>query len=387
MNDQLPENLICFSHLRWDFVYQRPQHLMGRVAEEATVYYFEEPVFDHGIVPRLDRQEKTDNIWVCVPRLPHGLNEHEINSAIREMLDGLVSSFKTARYMFWYYTPMALKFTYGFNPICTVYDCMDELSAFKFAPKEIKDLEKKMFDEADVVFTGGYSLFEAKRHEHTNIHPFPSSIDKEHFLKARDYCQVPEDQLAIGGFKLGFYGVIDERFDIELIDQIAASRPEWQIILIGPVVKINPDTLPRRANIHYLGPKGYNELPLYLSGWDVALIPFLLNESTVFISPTKTPEYLSAGKPVVSTAIKDVISAYGKNQAVSIGTGAQEFVDIIDALELEKPGAEWLGKIDGLLANNSWDNSFAEMKRLILACIRDKNLILAPNQMMNENGY
>lgn len=387
MNDQLPENLICFSHLRWDFVYQRPQHLMGRIAGETTVYYFEEPVFDHGIVPGLERHEKTDNVWVCVPRLPHGLNDHEINSAMREMLAGLISGFKTAGYLFWYYTPMALKFTYGFNPICTIYDCMDELSAFKFAPKEIKDLEKQMFDEADVVFTGGYSLFEAKRHEHTNIHPFPSSIDKAHFLKAREYCLAPEDQSAIQGFKLGFYGVIDERFDIELIDQIAASRPEWQIILIGPVVKINPDTLPRRDNIHYLGPKGYNELPLYLSGWDVALIPFLLNESTVFISPTKTPEYLSAGKPVVSTAIKDVISAYGKNQAVSIGTGAQEFVDIIDGLELEKPGAEWLNKIDVLLANNSWDNSFADMKRLMLASIRDKKLIPAPNQLMNENGY
>ncbi|NIJ52800.1 glycosyltransferase family 1 protein [Dyadobacter arcticus] len=381
---QLPQYIVCFSHLRWDFVYQRPQHLMSRFAKHSVVYYFEEPVFTDDVPSTLSISQRADNLWLCVPHLVHGLTPKEVNIEIKNLLDVLLENKAPEDLLFWYYTPMALKFSNTFNPGCVVYDCMDELSAFKFAPPELRALETKLFDIADVVFTGGHSLFESKRNEHTNIHPFPSSIDKLHFQSARAGNQEPSDQAAISGFKVGFYGVLDERFDIKLIAEMAAARPEWQIILIGPIVKINPDTLPKHANIHYLGPKGYDELPLYLSGWDVALIPFVLNESTFFISPTKTPEYLAGGKPVVSTAIKDVIYEYGKNDAVNIGTDSSEFIDIIDNLKASKPDAEWLAKVDLVLARNSWDHTFSEMQLLILKSISNRTLLLTPNRLMDE---
>ena len=211
-----------------------------------------------------------------------------------------------------------------------------------------------------MVFTGGQSLYEAKKHQHQNIHPFPSSIDKAHFGKARKLIDQPADQKDIQGIKFGFYGVIDERFDYELIGKAATLRPDWQFILIGPVVKIDPAVLPQNENIHYLGGKSYDELPAYLSGWDVAMIPFLLNESTRFISPTKTPEYLSAGIPVISSAIKDVVNPYGKKNLVSIVSNANEFVEAAEAA-LVAPREEWLAKVDNFLAKRSWDQTASDM--------------------------
>jgi glycosyltransferase involved in cell wall biosynthesis len=384
MNSPLSNTLICFSHLRWDFVYQRPQHLLSRFARHCEVYYMEEPIFLHEIVPGLAIKQKLDHLWVCTPQLPIGLSADEINIHLQIILDEFLTGLDTRDYFFWYYTPMALKYTFGFNPVNVVYDCMDELSAFKFAPTEIQELEQQLFDRADIVFTGGHSLYEAKRGKHANIHPFPSSIDKAHFMAARNSCQPPADQADIHGFKIGFYGVLDERFDIGLIAEIASQRPEWQIILIGPVVKIDPATLPQSANIHYLGSKTYDQLPLYLSGWDVALIPFLLNESTQFISPTKTPEYLAGGKPVVSTAIRDVVSSYGSNGSVAIGNNAQEFIAIIDQYAAAGVGNGWLEKIDTLLEKNSWDHTFDQMKKLLTASKISPKLVNMPNKLVNE---
>ena len=370
---QLPKNLLCFSHLRWDFVYQRPQHLMTRFSEYSAVYYFEEPIYETIDNAFLSFSQRLPNLWVCVPHLPHGLTKMDINKQLKSLLNIFFINRETDDFVFWYYTPMALEFSYKFVPGLTIYDCMDELSAFKFAPEELKDFEKRLFNKADIVFTGGQSLYEAKKHQHYNIHPFQSSIDKKHFEKARCKKSEPADQVAIAGPKLGFYGVIDERFDIDLIKGIADARPEWQIILIGPVVKIDPATLPKNKNIHYLGPKKYEELPLYLSGWDVALVPFLLNESTRFISPTKTPEYLAGGKPVVSSAIKDVINPYAKNKLVSIGADADDFVSAIDTLLKQSDKETWLLQVDNFLADNSWDNTFSSMMELMVNTRRDKN--------------
>lgn len=270
---------------------------------------------------------------------------------------------------------MALSFTEQLNPALIVYDCMDELSLFKNAPAELKDLEKKLMAKSDVVFTGGHSLYEAKKHQHANIYPFPSSIDKSHFVKARTNKTQPADQAQVSGIKLGFYGVIDERFDIALIKAIADARPNWNFMLIGPVLKINRDNLPKNQNIHYLGQKSYDELPAYLSGWNVALIPFMLNDSTKYISPTKTPEYLSAGKPVVSTAIRDVINPYAKNKLVNIGYTAEDFIDAIELELNNKNRKEWLAKVDTFLSKNSWDNTCENMLTCIKNSIKDKEKI------------
>jgi UDP-galactopyranose mutase len=242
---------------------------------------------------------------------------------------------------------------------------MDELSAFKFAPVALKEREQQLLEKADVVFTGGYSIYEAKKTKHHSIYPFPSSIDKAHFSSARNINEDPADQAHIPHPRFGFYGVIDERFDIDMIAQAAKARPEWQFVLIGPIVKIDLDTLPRYDNIHYLGGKDYKELPSYLAGWDVAIIPFAMNESTKYISPTKTPEYLAAGKPVISAPIKDVISPYADNKLVNIAANAEDFIRHGDAILKQGITKEWLKNVDAFLAGNSWDRTWSQMVKHI----------------------
>ncbi|HWH62052.1 MAG TPA: glycosyltransferase, partial [Ginsengibacter sp.] len=277
----------------------------------------------------------------------------------------LMSAMNITHYILWYYTPMALEYSDHLHPKLIIYDCMDELSAFKFADPDLKKYEALLFEKADLVFTGGYSLYEAKKHLHKNIHPFPSSIDKAHFITARSEVSQPDDQKNIPYPRLGFYGVIDERMDIRLIAEMADMRPDWHFILIGPVIKIDPATLPQRKNIHYLGSKAYNELPLYLSGWDIAMLPFEMNESTKYISPTKTPEYLAAGKPVISTSITDVITPYGEKGLVHIADTAKDFINAAEIIFSNPNKKAWLKEVDVFLADISWNNTWHQMTDLI----------------------
>jgi len=372
---KLPANLLCLSHLRWDFVYQRPQHLLTRFSDMFNTYFLEEPMHDAKGKAYLDLSKRLPNLWVVVPHIPSGLSKAEEKLVMIQLLDDFMEDEDGDDFLFWYYTPMALSFTEQLNPGLVVYDCMDELSLFKNAPAELKDLEKRLMAKSDVVFTGGHSLYEAKKHQHANIYPFPSSIDKSHFVKARTNKVQPADQAQVSGIKLGFYGVIDERFDITLIKAIADARPNWSFMLIGPVLKINRKLLPQNENIHYLGQKTYEQLPAYLSGWDVALIPFMLNDSTRFISPTKTPEYLAAGKPVVSTAIRDVVNPYGKNKLVHIGYTAEDFIEAIELELNNKNNKQWLSKVDSFLSKNSWNTTCASMITCIQNSIKDKQKI------------
>jgi len=372
---KLPANLLCLSHLRWDFVYQRPQHLLTRFSDMFNTYFLEEPMHDAKGKAYLDLSKRLPNLWVVVPHIPSGLSKAEEKLVMKQLMDDFMEDEDGDDFLFWYYTPMALSFTEQLNPGLVVYDCMDELSLFKNAPAELKDLEKRLMAKSDVVFTGGHSLYEAKKHQHANIYPFPSSIDKSHFVKARTNKVQPADQAQVSGIKLGFYGVIDERFDITLIKAIADARPNWSFMLIGPVLKINRKLLPQNENIHYLGQKTYEQLPAYLSGWDVALIPFMLNDSTRFISPTKTPEYLAAGKPVVSTAIRDVVNPYGKNKLVHIGYTAEDFIEAIELELNNKNNKQWLSKVDSFLSKNSWNTTCASMITCIQNSIKDKQKI------------
>lgn len=355
-------DLICLSHLRWDFVYQRPQHLMSRFARDGRVFFYEEPIFTDGET-HLEIKNR-GGVFVCVPQINH--SERENQTAIeREMLDELIAAEQIEDYILWFYTPMALNFAAHLAPRVTVFDCMDELSAFKFAPPELIENEKRLLARADLVFTGGQSLYEAKKDRHRAVFAFPSSIDAAHFSKARAGAIEPADQAAIPAPKLGFCGVIDERMDTVLLAEMADLRPDWQFVMIGPVVKIAPEDLPRRSNIHYLGGKTYDELPAYISGWDIALMPFAMNESTKFISPTKTPEYLAAGKCVVSAPIRDVVRPYGEKKFVAIARTAEEFVGEAEKIFARGNFAEWQKEVDEFLAQNSWDQTYERMRRLI----------------------
>lgn len=356
--------LVCFSHLRWDFVWQRPQHLLSRAAKQYDVLIVEEPIFRAGAAPHMDVSQRPQGVTVAVPILPEGLDHTDVILEQRELVEKLIGAQTQRSRVFWYYTPMAMAFTSHLECDLCIYDNMDELSLFRGASRELLDLEAGLFAKADLVFTGGMSLYEAKRHRHRSVHAFPSSIDFDHFAKARSTSTDPDDQADIPHPRLGFFGVVDERMDVELLGDVAQLRPDWHFVMIGPVVKIDPATLPRRDNIHWLGGKDYRDLPLYLAGWDVGFMNFALNEATRFISPTKTPEFLAAGVPVVSTPIADVVRPYGEKGLVEIAKTPLEVVRKAEAL-MTRPKDPWLAKVDRYLAAGSWDKTWTSMHRLM----------------------
>ena len=349
-------------------MFQRPQHLMTRCAAERRVYFIEEPIWGDSSSPRL-HLEAIDGVTVVTPHVPHGLDDERLISTQRRLLDDLIDQEQITDFVAWYYTPMLLAFSDHLAPLATIYDCMDELSAFHGAPPALKAREAELMARADLMLTGGQSLYEAKRDQHRNIHPFPSSVDVTHFSRARRIVAEPRDQAPIARPRLGFFGVIDERMDLALLDGVAAARPDWQIVLLGPVVKIDPAVLPRRANIHYLGAKKYDELPQYVAGWDVALLPFARNEATRYISPTKTPEYMAAGKPVVSTSIRDVVRPYGQQGLVRIADTVDEFVAACVAAMAENASGR-VTQADAFLRQTSWDGTWLRINRLMNAVIR-----------------
>lgn len=364
-------DVICFSHLRWNFVYQRPQHLMSRFATEGRVFFIEE-VVGTSEQPHFDVTETASNVFVCVPRVSDDIDVPAHEDIVVGLLHNLLEQYQVKEYVTWFYTPMMFRLSHGLRPYAIVYDCMDQLSAFKNSPPEMVKREEELFKEADLVFTGGRSLYEAKRHQHPAVFEFPSSIDKGHFAKAMHISGDSNDQAAILHPRIGFVGVIDERADLELLASVADMLTEYNFVMVGPVVKIDVANLPQRSNIHYLGQKNYEELPSILAGWDVAMMPFALNESTRYISPTKTPEFLTAGLPVVSTAVADVVDPYGKAGLVSIARTPEEFVSAIEAAlacdrELHRK------KSEEFLRDLSWDATFMSMKDLIHECINKKS--------------
>jgi glycosyltransferase involved in cell wall biosynthesis len=367
-----PCSVLCFSHLRWNFVYQRPQHLLCRCQKVCDVHFWEEPLYKPLNSPELQIETDDCGLRILRPLLPEGIDNALAINLQRKLLNQYLEQEKIKHHISWYYTPMALAFSSHLTPRVTVYDCMDELSAFDGAPPELIGMEEQLFAKADVVFTGGASLHETKRRQHRNVHLFPSSIDRDHFSKARLPLPDPSDQASIPHPRVGFYGVLDERLDQALLDAVAKRNPSWHLVLVGPVAKIDPGQLPKGANIHYLGQKNYKELPNYLANWDVAMLPFAQNASTRFISPTKTPEYLAAGKPVVSTPIRDVVRPYGELGLVDIGGDADSFEAGIAAC-LSRRDEKWLARVDEFIGEMSWDRTFDRMWKEIGRCIREKN--------------
>ncbi|RUW61235.1 glycosyltransferase [Mesorhizobium sp. M7A.F.Ca.US.008.03.1.1] len=365
--------LVCFSHLRWNFVHQRPQHILTLASKQQRVVYFEEPVFEDLPQPQMRTSEASPNILILTPVLPLGASAAKSDAVQRRFVQQIIASMPYSRLIAWYYTPMALRFTEFLDPDICVYDCMDELSAFKNAPPELGQMEKALLRRADLVFTGGLSLFETKRHLHHAIFPFPSSIDVKHFHTARRSGTEPADQAGIQHPRVGYFGVIDERLDVELVAQAAETMPDVQFVMLGPVVKIDPATLPTAENLHWLGSKAYCDLPDYLRHWDAGWMPFALNEATRFISPTKTPEFLAAGLPVISTAVVDVVRSYG----------AAGLVEIADSDDLEtklrsilsRPRETFLPQVDAYLADMSWEKTWSAMTAHIERAYQAKKVI------------
>jgi glycosyltransferase involved in cell wall biosynthesis len=361
--------IVVFCHLRWDFVFQRPQHLLTRLAQHFNILVVEEPIHHEG-GDFLKKTVVADNITICQPHTAcaeWGFHDEQI-SHVQPLLVDLVP--EGVRPIVWFYTPMALPLLQGLDPSLIVYDCMDELSAFKNPPKQLLQRESALLGMADVVFTGGPSLYEAKRTRHDNAFCFPSSVDAAHFGQALDRSISHPKQAELARPRLGFYGVIDERFDVDMLRAIADARPEWQLVMVGPVVKIDPAHLPRNENIHYMGQAGYAELPAYLAGWDVCLMPFAMNDSTKFISPTKVLEYMAAELPIVSTPVNDVKVPYG--HVVAIASTADEFIAACDAALAMTPEqtARMIELEREIVANTSWDRTASAMREILLSTTR-----------------
>jgi UDP-galactopyranose mutase len=359
------KSLLVFSHLRWNFVFQRPQHLMERLAQHWQILFFEEPVRSADCW--LERTSPMRGITVCTPHTPiaaPGFHDDQLPS-LELLTESLVHTELEEPYGVWFYSPMALPLMETLNPAVVVYDCMDELSAFQNAPRQIRQREGALLKRADIVFTGGPALYEAKRTRHPHVHCFPSSVDLKHFRKAGVEVFDHPLQARIPRPRIGFYGVIDERIDLELLRESAEARPDWQFVMVGPCAKIDPSILPQRANIHYLGQQPYEALPAFLAGWDLCMQPFALNESTRFISPTKTLEYMAAGRPVVSTPIGDVVKPYG--DVVFIAADSAAFVAACEQALAEplKARAARQQAMGDVVARTSWEDTAARMKRLI----------------------
>lgn len=368
--------LIVHSHLRWDFVWQRPQHILTRMAQHAPVFFLEEPMFFDDVSDgSIDVTQPSPNVYRAIPRLPMSLRD-DYDAAIARVrtlalatlaqADGIGARFEHP--VQWFYTPMPAPAMLGaFHEAGVVYDCMDELSKFRFAHPDLVRREKMLLDAADVVFTGGRRLWEAKSQHHRNVHFFGCGVDLEHFARARDPQTVlPDDMLwtrEVEGPIAGYYGVIDERLDYDLIAHLAASDPALHVVMVGPTAKVDPAALPQASNLHWMGGRTYDELPNYVRAFDVCLMPFALNEATEYINPTKTLEYMAAGRPIVSTAVPDVVRNF--TPVVRVARDADDFVRgaVLDA---RHPNAGRIADGINMARSASWEATVDSMRDLVL---------------------
>ena len=357
--------LVVFSHLRWNFVYQRPQHVMTRMGERRDVLFVEEPLHSDG-EPRLEITEVSPGVRVCRPHLPEGGPAFgpAQHATLERLMKDLLERERIREFVAWLYTPMAIRLARALKPRGIVYDCMDELSAFLGAPPELIERERELLVHADVVFTGGPSLYRAKSRLHPFVRCFPSSVDVAHFARAATATE-PEDQSALPHPRVGYCGVIDERLDPAIVARLADAHPEWSVVMVGPVVKIDPASLPRGGNLHYVGQRTYAQLPEYFSGWDLCLMPFAINDATKFISPTKVLEYMAAGRPIVSTPITDVVEPYG--DIVHVGDGPDAFLAACEQALAEPADARAAreARAQKVLQRTSWNETVHRMDEIL----------------------
>jgi glycosyltransferase involved in cell wall biosynthesis len=371
----LPCLVLVHSHLRWDFVWQRPQQLFSRFDSDRVVFV-EEAVFPDDIAyARLAISTPHERVQRVVPLLPAGLREcaDEADAVVRRMLKGALSragplSAGDRAIVQWFYTPMpAPAMLDAFGESAVVYDCMDDLSKFRFAPPELSRREQLLMSRADVVFTGGYQLFESRSRQHHNVHFFGCGVDAAHFATARLSTTVPPADVAnIRAPVLGYFGVIDERLDYRLLAAIASAHPEWSIVMIGPLAKVSPAELPMGPNIHWLGLRDYTQLPSYVKAFDVCLMPFALNEATEYINPTKTLEYMAGGKPIVSTAVPDVVRNF--TPIVRVARSGEEFIEQC-AAALGTPDEPRIARGIERAEHASWESIVSRMRALITEAI------------------
>ncbi len=378
-------DLIVASHLRWSFVWQRPQQLLSRLACHRQILFVEEPVYidsaSEDAVPELE--QVADNITVLKPQVMRPEREGtpiwEDHANIARQVRYAMRLLRIRDRALWFYTPLPEFLLHAVEPDLMVYDVMDELSNFKFAPPQLRQQEARLLRRADVVFTGGASLYEAKLPFNPNTHLFASGVDEAHYATAcDDATAVPEAVSRIPTPRATYIGVIDERLDYDIIRAMAESRPEVHFLMVGPVVKVDPGSLPKAPNLHYLGQQAYKDLPCILKGSQICLMPFAMNDATKFISPTKTLEYMATHRPIVSTPVRDVERFY--SDIVYMAHDSEEFTAQVDAALREAPEerARRQMREDKILAEHSWDAIADNMNRLMETAYARRHRLVAP---------
>ncbi len=362
--------IIVHCHLGWDWVWQRPQQFISRLSARHAVLFVETLAPDPQLAAPLARFRTADNfpnITILSLQFPtwRWNNGHYVDAERQRLVQEFVASrpgnpFEHA--VQWFYDPMAATAFQGhMGEILTVYDCMDELSKFRGAPPDILQREAKLLMRADVVFTGGRKLFEAKSRYHDNCHFYGCGVDEEHFGQARqNSTQIPPQLAPLSKPVLGYFGVVDERMDYELVAKLAEVNPEWSVVIVGPAVKVDAQSLPQRSNLHWLGQQAYADLPAFCKGFDVCMMPFALNEATEFINPTKALEYMATAKPIVSTAVADVVRNFGS--VVKIAQSADDFISLCrQALAAPEPETTQRGL--QMVRENSWESIVSQLER------------------------
>lgn len=366
---QAPLTLICLAHTNWDHVWQRPQHLMSRFASRCRVVYIDPPQ-TVGAHEKAHLQERPGDNGVRVLRPILPARQGDTNIQVLSQFMASVLAECGPNIILWIYSPIATMFAAlaKSQTKLTVYDCMDDYASFQtgFAPSEMRSQERLLLSLVDLVFTGGHSMYEARKQRHPRVYCFPSGVEITHYQQVYDpMIEVPPEMADLAHPRLGYFGVLDERIDWALIQAVAEQRPTWQWVLIGPEDPTIPGQLPRAANIHYLGQQPYPKLPAYLKGFDIATMPFVLSEATRSTSPTKTLEYLAGGKPVISTSVPDVVAFY--NEIVYIADGVHAWLESVDEIASATPAQlqSRLDRAQPILEQSSWDSIAARMWELM----------------------
>ncbi len=371
--------LIVHCHLRWEGVWQRPQQFLSRLSKNHRVLFVEGPsLHDHDRAPTwsITSVPKYPNVTVMQTHFPSARFhdgawvDSERLRLLKEALQGPLREHFN-RPVQWFYDPMATTaFAGNLDERAIVYDCMDELSQFRFAPPELINRERELLAKADVVFAGGRKLWESKSRYNPNVHFYGCGVDVPHFSKARiEETQIPEDIKALKKPVLGYFGVVDERLDYELLTKLADADPNWHIVMVGPVVKVDPNSLPRHERIIWLGRRDYAQLPAYAKAFDICLMPFALNEATEFINPTKALEYMATARPIVSTAVPDVVSNFAS--VVKIGDSHREFTKLCQK-SAERPDGEAIERGLKMAEANQWEGIVARLDQHIQDALHAK---------------
>ena len=370
--------IIVHCHLRWEGVWQRPQQFLSRLSKRHRILFVEGTLLRYCFEPptyKIRQLADYPNITVMHTDFPasrFGDGEwvdQERFRLLEEALNGPLKR-KFERPVQWFYDPMAAPAHMDkLNERAVVYDCMDELSQFKFAPPEIIARERQLLARADVVFAGGRRMCESKSRFNSNCHFYGCGVDVQHFNKARSpQTEIPKDiQFGEGKFVLGYFGVVDERLDYELIAKLAQANSKWHIVMVGPTCKVDPATLPQAPNLHWLGRREYAQLPAYAKGWDVCLMPFAMNEATEFINPTKALEYMATGTPIVSTPVPDVVSNFGK--VVKLAATHEEFIEFCRKETLQ-PDESAITRGIEMAQENQWETIVEKLEGHIEVVLR-----------------